>query len=420
MIMKKNHGEIKIIFACFVQMFLCSAIIFSLPGLFVIPVSESLGIGQGQFTMYITVQCVTMAIGTPFSSKLLQKYDFAKLNFISIVLCGFGFGLMGFADSLASIYLCGAMIGLGCIFAAYLFLGTILPRWFKDNLGIALAISNLGMTVGGIILNPVCAKIIKSSGLLGFHEGWRSAFVIFGILIVCIGIPNAAAFLKNSPDMASDKDASDRLANAAEEADPGPAVPKEKAIRSISFYILLFMIVTWSLAAQISVYLPAVVTEFSTKFGISANYAGAAGSVLMAGGVIGSFLIGSANDRFGGQGGALTAGISGVAACMILLINHGNIAFMLAGVFIFGIYYAIAEIQLPAMIKTMYGTRDYEQIFTKAAIVSPWFGAISSSMWGFVYDLTGNYSTMLACGAVLCAGTMIFGVVAVLTSRKIR
>lgn len=146
------------------------SIFFGARGIFIVPVSTALGIGQGQFSLYLTIQSLTIAIGVLIAPKLLAKYSFRALNAISSVVAGLGFVLMGFAKDVVLLYVGGVMIGLGCVFLTYLIAGTLLPHWFSQNLGTAIAISMAGLGLGGIIFNPVIATLVNGAGLLGFSD----------------------------------------------------------------------------------------------------------------------------------------------------------------------------------------------------------------------------------------------------------
>lgn len=77
--------------------------------------------------------------------RLLAKYSFRTLNAISSFVAGMGFVLMGFAQNALLLYVGGVMIGLGCVFLTYLIAGTLLPHWFSQNLGTAIAVAMAGL-----------------------------------------------------------------------------------------------------------------------------------------------------------------------------------------------------------------------------------------------------------------------------------
>ena len=189
---------------------------------------------------------------------------------------------------------------------------------------------------------------------------------------------------------------------------------KKVAVKSMAFVWFIVMIICWNLASGIFSFFPAYAGTSNAN-----GIVGIIGSVVQIGGIFGGLIIGSLNDRFGGHMGGLFAGICGVLGLIILLIG-GNPAILLIGAAVYGLYNAIANVQLPAMVTTLFGSRDYDGIFQTAAAFCPWFGAISYSLWGFLYDGTGSYVVMLLAGMGLAALTAFSGIAAVGSSKKLK
>lgn len=166
-------------------------------------------------------------------------------------------------------------------------------------------------------------------------------------------------------------------------------------------------------------YLPAVAANSSAVEAASFDVPGFIGSVGMVGAMVGGFVIGWTNDRFGAHMGGLMAGLVGTAG-FVLMMAGGSTAFgLLGGAALYGIFYQINQVQMPAMVNAMYGSLDYDRIFPVAAMFSPWVGAVSYSLWGFIYDATGSYSVMFVLGIALSLLTAVAGVLAVRSSRKL-
>ncbi len=144
--MKKTfHYGFLIVAAVFIDLFVCGGIFFGASGIFIVPVSTALGIGQGDFSMYLTIQSFTMAIGVIIAPKILSKFSYRKINAAASVIAGGGFAIMGFAKNVVLLYVGGVLVGVGCVFLTYLITGTLLPRWFKQKLGTAIAIGTSGL-----------------------------------------------------------------------------------------------------------------------------------------------------------------------------------------------------------------------------------------------------------------------------------
>ena len=415
---KKLHYGFIIVAAIFIDVLVCGGIFFGASGVFIVPVTTSLGIGLGEFSMYLTIQSISMAVTMLIAPKLLAKYKYKKLNAISAVLSGCGFALMGLAKNVMLLYIAGVLIGFSCVFLTYLISGTLLPHWFSQKLGTMIAFVMSGLGIGGIIFNPVASALINTSGLLGFDEGWRSAYILLGALVVVICLPIALFVLEDYP---ADKGLLPFGSEVSEEAGRAgkiSGVSKSIAVKSGSFVWYVVAVLAFALPSAIMTYLPALAANAPAS---TANFdlTGIIGSVGMLGAMLGGFLIGAVNDKFGAQAGCLAGGAFGVLGFIILLMGGGSAFMLLAGAAFYGVFYQINQVQMPAMVRTMYGDREYDKIFPVCAAFTPWVGAVAYSLWGFIYDASGSYNTMLIIGIALGALTVVAGLLAVACSKKL-
>ena len=414
---RKLHYGFIIVISIFIQMFLGGAFLQT-SGLFVLPVTGALKINQGTYMMYMTVQYIVMAITATFAPKLLSRFRFGTLNRCGIVIMGLGILLMSIARSVFVIYLGGALIGIGQVAVLFLAPGTLIPRFFKTRVGVMLATAVMGLSIAGVVMNPVVSGLLSRPSVLGM-EAWRGTYVILGVGFIALGLLNAIILLRDHPGPEG------RYGEDASNAGDGAAavlkgVSKANAVKSSSFVWLVIMLFAWNVGCQIYVYLApyAGFTPAAAKSAI--DLTGFIGSVAMIGSIVGGYLIGGANDRFGARGGAAVAGACGVLACVLMLLFQSQAVMILIGAALFGIFYSIANVQLPAMVTTLYGERDYGSIYPVAAAFSPWFGAVSSSLWGFLYDATGSYNAMHIAGIALTALTAVACFLAVKASKKLK
>ena len=74
-------------------------------GLFLTPVSEDLGIGMGQLTLYLSIASITTMIFLPIAGKMMAKYDIRLLLIVSIILQAGSFAMFGLMNSVWGWYL---------------------------------------------------------------------------------------------------------------------------------------------------------------------------------------------------------------------------------------------------------------------------------------------------------------------------
>lgn len=196
---KKMHYGFVVVAAIFIQMLLAAGIVFGASGMFIVPVTTDLGIGQGQFTLYMTFQSIAMALCVMAAPKLMAKFKYRTLNIISSITVSVGMMLMGFANGVLLIYVGGVLLGISLVFLTLLSPGVLIPRWFSQKQGTMLGITATAVAVGGMIFNPVIAAFLNGAPLFGFASSWRSAYVTLGLIVLAGCLPCALFLIKDFP-----------------------------------------------------------------------------------------------------------------------------------------------------------------------------------------------------------------------------
>ena len=97
----------------------------------------------------------------------------------------------------------------------YLPAWTVIAKWFKRRLSLAMAVLAVGAGIGGLICAPASAYLIA-------HYGWRSAFVVLGVVIWVVAIP-LALVVRNSPEEMGLRPDGDPLPEPKPQAERAPS-----------------------------------------------------------------------------------------------------------------------------------------------------------------------------------------------------
>lgn len=151
-------------------------------GLFVVPVSQDLGLGRSTVNNGYIAFLLGVALISPFAGRMLDRVS----SRITYTLGGllFGLGLI----TLANIHILPVMlltiavpISFGMAICGTLAANTIVVRWFKRRRGRALGILAISTSMGGFIFTPLIAMLIE-------QFGWRVALTSIGVLVM-VAIP---------------------------------------------------------------------------------------------------------------------------------------------------------------------------------------------------------------------------------------
>ena len=161
-------------------------------GLFLSPVSQDLGIGLGNLTLYFSIASIVTMVFLPIGGKLMAKYDTRVLLSIAIILQAGAFALFGLMNSVWGWYVLSIPLAVGGVLITVLAGPVLVNQWFKKRSGMALGIITAAGGLIGAFTQPLIGQLIGS-------QGWRSAYIIVGVAAIIIIVPTIILLLRKSP-----------------------------------------------------------------------------------------------------------------------------------------------------------------------------------------------------------------------------
>lgn len=408
----KFHYAYAIVASCIAITCLPCALVLSCAGIFFTPVSEFFGVAKATFTLYFTIVNLTMTVTLGIWGKLLSKLDARVALSTAVVLCGVGCACMGLCQEIWQFYLCGVLIGAGVAPLIYLSVPTLINAWCVKKVGFFVGLCMAFTGIGGVIFNPVGTALINSGA-----EGWRTAYLVFGAIILVGTLPFTLLVVRSKPADkgllpygAEEGTGAAGGADAAASAAAVEGMPAGEAMKTPAFVALAAFCGLITLNQTIYQFLPSYASSFAQTLPQVAAMSGVIASAAMAGQAIGKVLLGTINDKsvklgiFVGVG----AGVVGVA---LMWLVPSVVALLLVGAFLFGVVYAMTTVQTPLLVRTVFGSADYTNIYSRVSIVGSLAGAFAAVFWGFVCDSAGGYPLMFILGfacMAACAALALF------------
>lgn len=374
-------------------------------GLFLSPVSQDLNVGVGSLTIYLSVSSIVTLLFLPFGGKLLSKYSARLVLFFAIVLQAGAFALFGLMNSVWEWYLLAIPLAIGGVFITVIGGPVLIERWFSKGKGIALGILSAIGGLLGVFAQPIIGTLIS-------QFGWRNTYFITGIGVLIIVAPIILLLIRNFPKDKNTKAYEDTSAgiDSHKKTQSIEGIAYTTAKKTPEFFLLglFFFIIT--AISSFTMHVPTYLVNHGQKVSI----AGAMMSALMVGVFVGSLVFGYLTDKIGAKKVGLLAMTLGLIAIILLIAMPSFIVIVAVALFLFGMFTSSIGTIAPAMASALFGSKDYSQIYSTSSIGLALASIVALPAYGFIYDISGSYTT----GLIIIVLLFLANIIAIILAFK--
>lgn len=348
---------------------------------FVTPVCNDLGFGRGSFTLYDSLITAAGAVSASFLGTHMNRRGARGVILLSAIWCGLGFLGLSVSGSLWMFYLFGAAMGLLGTTCVYLAANVIVQQTYSAEKASAVwGVVMAGSGIGGVIWSNVVPAVMA-------NFGWRISYRVLGILWFVLA--TLAGLLlgrqKQSDSVGTPKNVTGGSGKKAFFKDP-------------NFYLALFIMCVLTCASCISGQLPAILGSM-----VSPEQVGLLISVMTAAVAVGTILQGVLCSKWG---------VRNTMLCMMFLYIIGFVMLYLqvslyAALVCMAFGSGLAGTLMPTLVRTVFGIRDYADIWSIAITCSSISSFLAKPAWGMVYDICHTYAPALMVMPVLIAVSIL-------------
>jgi MFS family permease len=312
---------------------------------------------------------------------LIERYDVRWVITGGALICGGSMFAAAHVHQLWHLYLFYAVFGVGYSACALLPCTTLIARWFARRRSIALSIGSTGLSLGGILLTPLSAKLIAQLGLAGAAP-WLAMIFTIGI------IPVTWAMIRPSPlafGIGPDGDPIARDAKGVPLSADG--IEFDEAIRS-RFFILMTLTFIFAMMAQVG----GIAHLFSLVAGRTGSDDTAAFALaVMAGGSVAGRLAGGWALTYISSRGFVIGLVIGQGAVLVLLAFAETASALIAASLFFGFTVGNLLMMAPLMSAEAFGLKAYGRIFSINQLCTVAGVAGGPVVMGLLYAQAGGY-----------------------------
>jgi MFS family permease len=357
-------------------------------GIFLKPVAEEFSWSREAVSGAFGVAAMSVAVCSPLIGYLLDRHHPRRIILPCLAIFGGAFASLSLLTPhlwhLYATFILLGIVGNGTAQMAY---SRAVSSWFERRRGAALALVLSGGAVGAMVLPPTAAALIR-------HIGWRSAFLVLGVMVLAIGLPTVARFIRERPTVSG---RGGELAGAS----------VREAMSSGVFWILVVVLFCSSLAQNGAI---AHISALLTDRGVSGTGAAMALSAMGGASLVGRLLTGWLLDRFFAARVSFallaTAALGAFLLASAQSLPMGVLAAALIG---FGMG-GEADVT-PYLLSRYFGLRSFSVLYGLTWTFYAVAGAVGPILMGKAFDVTGSYEALLirlALGTLAVAALMLF------------
>ena len=337
------------------------------------PLSEEFGWSRETIASAFGCMTLSVALAAPVTGYLVDRTGPRWIVGPALLIAACAFGSLALLTAHPwQLYGTYVVIGVASSGTSPVVYSRVVSSWFDRRRGIALATVIASMGVGAIVHPAAAQALIRSNG-------WRSACAILALVVVAVGVPIVARFVREPESRVSALGLGSSTTAFAD------------ALRSRIYWTLLLVVFGSTIAMNgVVVHLSAMLTDR----GIAASSAVVAMSAMGAASLAGRLLTGWLLDRFVATRVSFAL-LTTAAVGIFLLINAHTLSSGITAAVLIG-FGTGGEVDVtPYLLSRYFGIRSLSTLYGITWMAFGLAGVAGPVLMGRAFDSTGSYDGVL-------------------------
>jgi MFS family permease len=353
---------------------------------FIKPLTQDLHSNRASISLAFTLANLMTSMSSPLVGRLADRFGARSVILI--------------ATTIFALLLISAPLLSGKLWSFYLFFGLlgfvgsapapipyvkVISRWFDRHRGLALGFTMVGIGSGAILMPAFAQRLIAMLG-------WRSTYMVIGLLVIVVSVPIVALFLKESPEERGLlPDGAPVARSGAQKQNSEEGLSWREARHSAKFWLMVGAVFLVGVSVHGCVlHLAPLLSDQGQSPKRIALAITVLGSSLMIGRVASGYLL----DRFYAPRVAMSI-FGAVPLGIVLLRAAAGTPLVFLAVFLIGLGMG-AEVDIIAYLTSRYfGLRAFGEIYGYAFASYTLAGALGPWLMGLGFDRSGTYGSIL-------------------------
>lgn len=196
---------------------------------FIDPISTDLGLAREHVLVLYSVGTFLGILTAPSIGRLVDRFGPRSLIAPIVIALAAACTLMSVAWNAWSLAVGFVLLRAAAIAGLSLVSNQMVNLWFDRFRGRVIALTMMGMAMGGLIVPPLAEGIIQA-------DGWRAAYLALGAAVFAVMMPVGLALYRNRPANGADRDFG--RAGRSVSLDVGEGLTLGEAARTTAFWYL--------------------------------------------------------------------------------------------------------------------------------------------------------------------------------------
>ncbi len=344
-------------------------------GVFYTPMSEGLRSMRGDVALHTTISNAISALVSLFAVRVHRHLGFKKVLATATAIAVVPTIAMAGSSSVAELYVLGALRGVGTGFFGMVVITVMVNNWFYERRG---AVTGLIFGVGGVagaLFSPLLSLLIEICG-------WRFTTAFMGCALFVLNLPALVCRIEIEP-------------GAVGCTPYGIACTETKREGFLLKTRVPAVVATLTLISLLHSCLTGIPQHF-IGYAETLQLGTATGSLMVSGALLSDIVFklsaGSISDHTGPFATIAALVALNTASIVMLMAFQSSVALIISAA-LFGSVYSVTGVCLSTLAQRILSRSDYEKWFPVVSSACILGSAVSLSVVGYLYDLTGTYAT---------------------------
>lgn len=368
----------------------------NLTSLYIIPITEELGVSRGSFSLAYSTRNLFSFLSTLISGIFLIKFGYRRLAAIALLVVAGTYALLGSAQNVFILGLACSIMGLCDGLCSTAAASRMVNTWFHTHQGLVLGLVTASSGLGGSLFSVILSRRIEA-------VSWRGGYYLSAVMIA---VTAALLFLliRNHPGniglrpYGSGKHHGKKPRK--ETNDHWYGYEPKDVYRKPTFYLTI-AVVFISCVCVYAAYL--VVVPHLQDCGMTAPQAASIQSILLLGLAAAKLVCGLLSDCIGSKATNALCMVCGIVGLILLTLANGY-AIAVAAALLLSVGLTLTSITIPLLSSSLFGYHPQGTIVGIFLSLPSAASMIILPVVNAIYDRIGSYKpiflTVAAIGVV--------------------